>query len=222
MTGPDSLPEWLGQRARLTPDRLALLFRSQCWTFAELDRSVEAAAGQLRAKGVGEGDRVALLGQNSAAFVQAVHAIDRLGAVVVPLNVRLSEAELAWQSSDSGARFLVADESRLAVAQSIAGARGVVALALAEVTPAASAAAAEAAETRERVPLARSHSIIYTSGTTGRPKGAVLSHGNHLWSAVGSALNLGLSGDDRWLACMPLFHVGGLAILLRSILYGMA
>jgi O-succinylbenzoic acid--CoA ligase len=71
-----------------------------------------------------------------------------------------------------------------------------------------------------RVDPAAPHSIIYTSGTTGRPKGAVLTYGNHLWSALGSCLNLGLHADDRWLACMPLFHVGGLSILLRSVIYG--
>jgi O-succinylbenzoic acid--CoA ligase len=65
-------------------------------------------------------------------------------------------------------------------------------------------------------------SIVYTSGTTGRPKGARLTYGNHWWSATGSALNLGLREDDRWLACLPLFHVGGLAILLRSAIYGIA
>src|SRR5690606_23766913 len=66
----------------------------------------------------------------------------------------------------------------------------------------------------------RPHSIIYTSGTTGRPKGAVLTHGNFYWSAVASSINLGVRPADRWLACMPLFHVGGLSILLRSAIYG--
>jgi o-succinylbenzoate---CoA ligase len=62
--------------------------------------------------------------------------------------------------------------------------------------------------------------VIYTSGTTGRPKGAILTYGNHWWSAIASALNLGLVPSDSWLACLPLFHVGGLSILLRSVIYG--
>src|SRR5438067_1537754 len=73
-----------------------------------------------------------------------------------------------------------------------------------------------------RLDLDSVQSVIYTSGTTGRPKGARLTYGNHWWSATGSALNLGLRADDRWLACLPLFHVGGLAILLRSAIYGIA
>ncbi|MDQ2807743.1 MAG: o-succinylbenzoate--CoA ligase, partial [Chloroflexota bacterium] len=62
--------------------------------------------------------------------------------------------------------------------------------------------------------------ILYTSGTTGQPKGAMLTYGNAWWSAVGSALNLGTHRDDRWLVCLPLFHVGGLSILWRSVIYG--
>ncbi|MHB1225581.1 MAG: o-succinylbenzoate--CoA ligase, partial [Gemmatimonadaceae bacterium] len=64
--------------------------------------------------------------------------------------------------------------------------------------------------------------ILYTSGTTGRPKGAVLTYSNFWWSAIGSALNLGLHADDRWLAPLPLFHVGGLSVLTRSAIYGTA
>nr|WP_238530553.1 o-succinylbenzoate--CoA ligase [Oscillochloris trichoides] len=61
---------------------------------------------------------------------------------------------------------------------------------------------------------------MYTSGTTGSPKGAMLSCGNHWWNATASALNLGLHADDCWLAALPLFHVGGLAIILRGAIYG--
>src|SRR5699024_9822416 len=62
--------------------------------------------------------------------------------------------------------------------------------------------------------------IIYTSGTTGFPKGVVHTYGNHWWSAAGSMLNLGLSKQDKWLAAVPMFHVSGLSILLRRVIYG--
>jgi O-succinylbenzoic acid--CoA ligase len=73
---------------------------------------------------------------------------------------------------------------------------------------------------RATIDLAETYTIIYTSGTTGQPKGALLSYGNYWWSAVGSALNLSSHADDRWLAVLPLFHVGGLSILVRAAIYG--
>jgi len=147
---------------------------------------------------VRSGNRVALRAPNGAAFVVVVHALMRLGAVLVPINTRLTQAEVDWQYADAEP-VLVLD----------------------------AAVADELLTSPASPPLQRDfsldepHSIIYTSGTSGRPKGAILTYGNHWWSAVGSALNLGLAPGDGWLACLPLFHVGGLSILLRSVIYGM-
>ena len=68
----------------------------------------------------------------------------------------------------------------------------------------------------------RSHCRILTSGTSAGPRPIELTYGNHLWSAVGSAFNLGVEPTDRWLCCLPLFHVGGLSIVMRSVIYGTA
>src|SRR5690606_31876585 len=64
--------------------------------------------------------------------------------------------------------------------------------------------------------------IVFTSGTTGQPKGAMLTYGNHFWSAMASAYRIGVLPGDRWLSILPLYHVGGLAVLFRSCLYGTA
>src|SRR5260370_36014313 len=72
---------------------------------------------------------------------------------------------------------------------------------------------------RTLIDLAEPQAILYTSGTTGHPKGALISYGMQWWNAVGSALNLGHDPADRWLACMPFFHIGGLSILMRSVIY---
>src|SRR5690606_40332399 len=75
---------------------------------------------------------------------------------------------------------------------------------------------------RSQIELDSLHGIIYTSGTTGRPKGAMLTYGNHWWNAIGSGLNLGGHRDDVWLAAVPLFHVSGLSIVMRSLIHGFA
>ena len=64
------------------------------------------------------------------------------------------------------------------------------------------------------------HCRILTSGTSGGPRPVGLTYGNHLWSAVGSAFNLCVEPTDRWLCCLPLFHIGGLSIVMRSVIYG--
>src|SRR5574337_643362 len=94
------LPDWLHQRVLISPDRLALIAGSARWSFRELDERVAQTAHRLSALGVGAGDRVALLLRNGAPFVVLVHAISRLGAIVVPLNTRLTPAEINWQLAD--------------------------------------------------------------------------------------------------------------------------
>jgi O-succinylbenzoic acid--CoA ligase len=142
--------------------------------------------------------RVALRADNSAEFVIAIHALMRLGAVIVPVNTRLTSAEVDWQVRDAAADLVLTDGDLQARGGSHPG-----------IPPG-------------HFDLRAWHAIVYTSGTTGRPKGAILTYGNHWWSAVASTLNLGLHENDVWLACLPLFHVGGLAILLRSVICGMA
>jgi O-succinylbenzoic acid--CoA ligase len=226
------LPDWLHQRASLTPDRLALVVGDLRWSFRELDQQTTQIAQRLTTLDVSAGDRVALLARNGAPFVTLVHALSRLGLVLVPLNTRLSPAELRWQLADVRARLLIYDEanaqSALAAAHDFPQLRSLHldrwthTLRLAKRT----------SDSRSGLPtsdfppptshLDSLHTILYTSGTTGQPKGAMLTYGNHWWNAMGSALNLGLHADDRWLACLPLFHVGGLAILLRGVIYGNA
>ena len=86
--------------------------------------------------------------------------------------------------------------------------------------------AAELTQTEADLPLLGEHDMddlhcrILTSGTSGKPRPVGLTYGNHLFSAVGSAFNLGVEPEDRWLCCLPLSHVAGLSIILRSVIYG--
>jgi len=214
-----SVPDWLRSRAASTPDRLALLAGPSPegrLSYADLDRAVDAMAAGLEAAGVRRGELVALLARAGVDYVVAVHALARLGAVLLPLNVRLAPAELAFQLQDAAAKHLILDESHAGLSGELPSAH---LLSLEDLT-ASSSSAATPGRHASGFDLAAVQTVVYTSGTTGRPKGAQLTYGNHLWSALASALNLCLREDDRWLACLPLFHVGGLAILLRSVICG--
>ena len=220
------LPEWLHRRAELSPERLALVSGEIHWNFAELDRRADIVARWLADAGVQPGDRVATLLRNGPAPALVLHALARLGAVLAPLNVRLAAAELAWQLADGDARLLLYDAQFAEAAQAAAGQQCRRIVAVDALLPDADIVPGLRPDTkavvRRQVELMALQSIVYTSGTTGRPRGALLTFGNHWWNAVGSALNLGLQADDRLLASLPLFHVGGMAILWRSVIYGCA
>lgn len=256
------MPEWLARRAFLTPDAPALSFRGRWWTFADLNGAAERAAAMLLKvlsevsaindddmSGPKVGPRVAVLLPNSDDFVVLVHAVAKAGAVLVPLNARLTAREMAWQLHDVGASVLVHDDTYADAARAVmdelgeaaprlvdvswvlnterggVGRRGAESVSIERVAHGGSGRETfipDFGKLRTHVALDEVHSIVYTSGTTGKPKGAMLTFGNHWWSATSSMLNLGLASGDRWLACMPLFHVGGLSILLRSVIYGIA
>lgn len=220
-----ALPDWVALRARTHRDHVAVEAPDATLTYAALDERVGAVAAALQARRLGAGEPLAVLISASAGFAVAAHAAPRAGGVLMPLNARLTAAELAWQLTDAGARLVVADPASRPAAEAAARAASGVTVLDAETLvgdPADPPVPLPSGRTELAAEIApgRAHSVIYTSGTTGRPKGAVLTHGNFHWSAVGSALNLGVQPADRWLACMPLFHVGGLSILLRSAVYG--
>ncbi len=211
------MPDWLARWAQLTPQRVALIAGSDRHTFAEVDRLVTRTARQLAGVGVTEGRRVAVLLPNGALFAVLVYALARLGAVLVPLNVRLAARELAWQLADSRATVLISDATSGSAAIEAAGSVS----GLRHIDPRTLTTLPET-ETplRRQVDLSDVQGIIYTSATAGAPKGAELTYGNHWWNAIGSALNLGLHRGDCWLVLLPLYHIGGLAILWRSVIYG--
>lgn len=216
---PNILPDWVAHRARVAPDRDALQMGTRRWSFAELDAEVSRCARQLAAHGVRPGDRVASLLPNGLHAALLPHATLRLGATLVPLNVRLSPSEIAWQTRHASARVVAAQADTEPLAPA-----GVPCLTVdASAAPGCQPLGAQG---EADVDLKLKHdardvlAVIYTSGTTGRPKGAMLTVGNFWWSAEASAMNLGTRDDDRWLAVLPLFHVGGLSIVLRSAIQG--
>jgi len=228
------MPNWLARQATLSPGKLALIAGEVRWTFAELESRARKLAQELARLGVGTGDRVAVLCQNGAHLVTLIHALMKRGAVLVPFNVRLSVSELAWQVQDVKPHLFFYDAAHerkaAGLLERFSDLKAVQLEQVLEGRPLLcqtghrdhSGARHSECESHilEHLDRNQVHCIIYTSGTTGKPKGAMLTYGNHWWSAIGSALNLGNLPDDRWLACVPLFHVSGLSILMRSVILG--
>jgi O-succinylbenzoic acid--CoA ligase len=224
-----TLPDWLTKRLDLTPNKTAIEVRSgdalNRYEWREIAVLVAQSMEVLTVQGVNANDRVALLMGNGLPFVIAIHALIQLRAVAVPLNTRLTPAELAWQLQDVGATLLLTDDSQTALAIETTDTSHLPSLNLSRF-PLGDHKGAPLQWNKRfllspyPLPLTSTHSILYTSGTTGNPKGVMLTYGNHWWSAMGSALNLGMREEDKWLLVLPLFHVGGLSMLFKNVIYG--
>jgi o-succinylbenzoate---CoA ligase len=189
-------------RAQATPEGAALVAGERRWTWAALHREVARIGGALRAFPVAAGDRVAVLAANDPATVVLLFALRRVGAALVPLNVRLTAPELRAQRDRVRPRLLLADEARR------------------DVLPGALPLDGWAGSTVEPLEGApddpgQDWALLFTSGTTGQPKAARLTVGAFDALARASAANLGPRPGNRLLCNLPLFHVGGLGMAVR-------
>ena len=226
--GPNpGLGTWPARRARISPDRTALLDPQRSLTYAELADRTTRYAGALRRLGVGPGDRVAYLGVNAVEVFETFFAAWLLGAVAVPLNYRLSGAEIRYMLDDAGVSVLVHSADTDALVAAAAPLRdGVRVLAVHPAScPAggldyeAEVATGPALDAEPPVALDDPALILYTSGTTGRPKGAVLTHGNLTWNTVNYLAHVDVLSTDRALGIAPLFHCVGISQVTLPTLF---
>lgn len=210
------MPDPIHRQAQARPEALALRTPQRPWTYAELDAAVAATAARLRELGVGERERVALHVERGPEMVTLLWALWRVGAVAVPPSSRLPAPAVGEHAQRVGAEALIAstEEVRGAAPASVA------VWALNDVVGKEGRNANVASE--NSLPDDRPATIVFTSGSTGTPKAALHTWENHRYSAKGSNANLPLRPGDRWLLSLPLYHVGGLAILVRCALAGAA
>jgi O-succinylbenzoic acid--CoA ligase len=184
------IPAWLPRAAALRPARTAIEAHDGARTYAELLIDARRAAGQLAALGAGPGDRVAIALAPGLEFARVLHGCITLGAVVVPISPRATAAE----------QELLTRDCAVVVREPLEGAQAAVAPVAAHEPGAVMA-------------------VVHTSGTTAEPKAVELTYANWLASGLGSAAVLGLDPAERWLLALPLNHVGGLSIVVRSAIY---
>ncbi len=218
----------LTRRAELTPDRIAVVDRSdgQGYTYAELNRRANRAAHYLRKLDVDKGDRVAILAHNCLAYLDLLCALGKIGAVFAPLSWRLQARELAYIVGDCTPKVLLCGPEFAGATRAIC----------AEV-PIPHVAGVDGADAGGRryehevagcpdsepslPPLDEddTYLLLYTSGTTGRPKGAMIPHRQVLWNCINTIASWGLTERDVSPLFMPLFHAGGLFAFLTPLFY---
>jgi o-succinylbenzoate---CoA ligase len=221
--------DFLSAAADASPDAPALMLpyfahlgaHYARYGYGRLNRIAALLAVRLRMADVRAGDRVALIGDNAQRTIEFLHALWKIGAIVVPINTRWTTEEIAYALNAADVKVVLCDSARESVVRPAAGDRPLYALA-----PTGRASLptlreqSDFAGTADELLLTDVHpgavaAILFTSGTSGRPKGAQLTFGNFAAAADASRARLHSGERDRWLLSLPLYHVGGLAMVVR-------
>ena len=209
--------------AGMLPAKCAIHFHGEDIAYAALWQRIEAATVTLAQRfAVQPGERIAYLGLNHPDFIVFLMALARLGAIAVPLNMRLAPAELAAILEHAGARLLLCDEAMHDAGSAAARAAQVVMESAIVLAAPAQHPARPAHENGSHQGFAGDDDmpvlLVYTSGTTGKPKGALHTQANLLWNIQAATASQDIVHQDHLLNSLPMFHVGGLCIQLLPVL----
>lgn len=217
----------LAQRALVTPDREAIIFKDKTFTFEQLNQRANRLANGLLKLGVAPGERVGLLMYNCNQFLETYFAVIKIGAVLVPLNIRLAPQELDFILNDCGVTDFIFGNGFDEKVKEMKYPRKV-----RHCISAGLSAVSNTLDYEELIsgsipdepdfPIKEDdlHVIMYTSGTTGRPKGAMLTHKNMYNAGVDMAIGLNYRHPDRCLLLAPLFHSGSITPFVGHLLRG--
>ena len=196
--------------------RASVIEGSTRYVWRETEQRVARAASMLRRIGMRDGDRVAILAQNGFRYLELYYAIPWAGGIVMPVNTRLSAAEVAAQLADAEASILVVDDALAALLPALAGRVPTITSVISiGATPVATAGALQyEALMAEADPIPDSsaggdeiYGLFYTGGTTGASKGVMLTHDNICANAYNHAVCFQYRGDDVYLHAAPMFHL---------------
>ncbi|AST92969.1 MULTISPECIES: o-succinylbenzoate--CoA ligase [Sutcliffiella] len=210
------LPNFLEKRAQISPAKMAIKTETSSITFEQLFTRSKELAYKIASFGIRKGDYVSIYMENSLNLMELIFALKNIGCITVLHNTRLTVEELTYQVKDSDSKIIITDEEKCSLLQEPWNHSFVYSFSTIDNT-----VKYEEVPIQHEFNLSDTDTIMYTSGTTGFPKGVKQTYGNHYWSATASALNLGIREDDCWLIAVPLFHISGLSILMRGVIYGM-
>ncbi len=220
----------LSSRARLTPDREALLelAAGRRFSYAELNERACRVANFLREDlGVRAGDRVSILAPNSVAYIDLLYGLAKIGAIFAPLNWRLVARELSYIVNDCTPRVLICGPEFADILTEMRpdiAVDHIVSLDGADLPGAARyedllAVASPSEPPRPPFDEDAAHCILYTSGTTGQPKGAIIPQRQVVWNCINTVVSWGLVDADVSPVFTPLFHGGGLFAFMTPVFY---
>lgn len=204
------------KRAQLTPKKVGLIYGEQRWSYEDMLSEAQTILNQIVARLGNIPERVAVLGANKPSLYMTLLGLLLGNCETVILNNRLTAKEIEEQLEIAKPAVYLYDEELEVIPQISNQIQGI--------------AFSELVISNEMIDLDMvrlSHvsedtvqTIMFTSGTTGVPKGVQQTVKNHLASAMGSALNLGMTPDDRWLLTVPLYHISGYSMLMKGLIYG--
>jgi len=220
--------DWLDKRARLTPDRIALIdYSSQLEiTYAGWNERVNRTANYLKNLGVSKGDRVAVYASNKTEYLDLFWAAPKLGAMLQNLNWRLTVFELIGIIESGAPTVLIYSEDWRAQVEELKPS-----LTTVEHVVAISNPGPGERDFTEREAMPAGHpdtpelslddpwGIYYTGGTTGLPKGAVLTHGNVTWNSINTITSWGINAQHKAALQLPFFHIGGPNIFMAPLVH---
>lgn len=219
----------LARHAQMRPDAVAVRFRGVGTTWSQLHRRVEAVAGALQDRGLRAGDRVLIAMLNCTEFVESYLAVNLVGAIAVPINFRLTAAEVAQLAADCEARTAITDGALADTMVSVrATYRALSTVVVVGHSPDKALESYEALIAERHGPPALVDVgcddpalIMYTSGTTGKPKGAVLTHLNLMSQAMNMLIVNGADIEtDVNFVGVPMFHIAGIGSMFSGLLLG--
>jgi len=199
------------------PDHPAIITNRCVYSYKRLEKVVSSVSETLKTLGIEPGQRVGVLARNSPDYIITILSLIRLGAIFCPVNSRLPEQIVSSQLERITCRTILSDEDVHGIGEAIRLIRFE-----SFVTPDITESKSNQRPSHVEIPLNHKASIIFTSGSSGDAKAVLHSYANHWYNAKGANKNIKIQPGDRWLLSLPLYHVGGLAILFRCFLAGAA
>ncbi|MFB4162482.1 class I adenylate-forming enzyme family protein [Alteribacillus sp. JSM 102045] len=210
---PKTIADVLSQTTARHPEKEMVRLEDTAFTYQEADEHTDLLAAALQSRyGISKGDRVGVVIGNSMAFPLVVFACTKIGAIMVPLNVKLQPAEMEYILNDASPRLLISEKNYEEKWKSIPGIQSRMETFVIKDESDLLSSAGNRAGKPEVVSVQEEDPayIIYTSGTTGRPKGAVLSHANVIHNLINYNERFETHSEIKTLIAVPLFHVTGL------------